>query len=97
MPVSAMAVSAPACTQAALQDAVNVGRVGGSALTVGDADFQCQDTWAAVGATDRVNKAQYTFVLTWVDGAWQPVPDRTQACANQEVPAALVALACHSN
>ncbi len=94
--VSSVAVAAaPICTKEALQDAVNVGR--DSPLTVSDSDFRCQDTWAVAGANDLVNKAQYTFLLRWTDDAWQSVPDRSQACANQEVPAALFALGCQSN
>jgi|GEM_PF-4668488 len=91
------AATSPICTQTALQDAVNIERAAGSPLTVGGRDFQCQDTWAVVGATDTVNKAQVTLLFRWVDGRWQPVTDRTQACANQEIPAQLTGLACRSN
>ena len=74
---------------------MNAGR--DTPLTVSDTDFQCQDTWAVAGANDLVNKAQYTFLLRWTDDHWQRVDDRSQACANNEVPAALFALGCQSN
>ncbi len=94
-PSSAAVALAPICTKEALQDAVNAGR--DTPLTVSDTDFSCQDTWAVAGANDLVNKAQYTFLLRWTDDQWQQVADRSQACANNEVPAALFALGCQSN
>ena len=93
-PSVAVAV-APICTKEALQDAVNTGR--DAPLTVSDTNFRCQDTWAVAGANDLVNKAQYTFLLRWTGDQWQRVDNRSQACANNEVPAALFALGCQSN
>ncbi len=95
-PPATSAASEPDCTQPALQDAVNADRPADSQLTVG-ADFLCQDGWAVAAGTDVVNRAQYTFVLRWIDGRWQRVPDRAQACADRTVPAQLAGPACASN
>ena len=96
-PVSSSVSVAPECTAAALQESTNAGRSADSRLTVTDTDVHCQDAWAVVGANDLVNKAQYTFVFQWADGQWQGIPDRSAACAGQQIPAALYTLACRSN
>lgn len=96
-PTTVPAAAEPVCSTQVLQDAVNAERAPDKQLSVSETDVHCQDGWAAIGANDPVNKAQYTFLLQWVDGQWQVVPDRTQACASGELPAQLVNLGCHSN
>ncbi len=96
-PVTPAAAGAPICTAESLAQAANAGRSADSQLTVTDTDVQCQDAWAVVGANDLVNKAQYTFVFQWSGEQWQRIPDRSAACASQQIPDQLHELACRSN